>query len=96
MSSSLEAARPEYWVNEPGVREREAYVTLLTDDRYSMGVYVLLRSLKNAIKSSVSGGTDGRSIAVMVTEVGISTAYIHIRCCNCCWVGERVEGYFIG
>ncbi len=73
--SSLETARPEYRVNEPGVRKRQAYVTLLTDDQFSMGVYVLLRSLRNAIKSSVSVGTDGRSIVVMVTEVGISTIY---------------------
>ncbi len=78
LMSSLETARPEYRVNEPGMRERQAYVTLLTDDHFSMGVYVLLRSLRNAIKS-VSGGTDGRSIVVMVTEVGFSI-YIHKMC----------------
>ncbi len=69
--SSLETARPEYGVNGAEIRERQAYVTLLTDDQFSMGVFVLLRSLRNTIKSA-SGGTDGRSIVVMVTEVGFS------------------------
>ncbi len=68
---SLETERPECWVNESGLREKQAYVTLLTDDHFSVGVYVLLKSLRNAIKS-VSGGSDGRSIVVMVTDVGFS------------------------
>ncbi len=76
--SSLETERPAYRVNEPGMRERQAYVTLLTDDHFSIGAFVLLRSLRNAIKS-VSGGTDGRSIVVMVTEVGFSI-FIYKRC----------------